>query len=221
MKKDFSPEERLLRLIKGSGKKDARKENAEIKSALSQNINSADAPSYYRGSGSRAAGADLAVFPFKIRDISTKNVNPSLALILLGLLLYFIADMISGPHTGKEADVISKVAQEPAETKEKPAHSIEPYSYYSSQIEERNIFLPQESEVSPVASGPSLEEISSNLSLIGIIAGDRPQAIIEDKKAGKSYFMYKSGLVGQAKVVDILEDKVVMEYKGQVFELML
>lgn len=218
MKKDFSPEERLLRLIKGSGKKDAHKDKAEIRTAASSQ---GDASSYYGESGSKAAKSVSTTFPFKIRDINTKSVNPVLALILIGLLLYFIFDMIYGPYSQKEVDIVSKVKQEPAEVKEKTVSPIEPYSYYSSQIEGRNIFSPQESEASTVVSGPSIEEISSSLSLIGIIAGDKPQAIIEDKKAGKSYFLYKGGFVGQAKVVDILDDKVMMEYKGQPFELVL
>ena len=81
--------------------------------------------------------------------------------------------------------------------------------------------MPQQVETEPVITGPTLEEISASLSLIGIIAGERPQAIIEDRKSDKSHFLYKGGSVGQAKIVEILEDSVIMEYKGERFELVL
>ncbi|MDD5680146.1 MAG: type II secretion system protein N [Candidatus Omnitrophica bacterium] len=217
MKKDFSPEEKLLRLIKGSGKKYAPKDSAETKAALPQS----GAPAYYKSDDSHAVRAASVFPPFKIKDINTKGINPVFAVILIGLLLYLAFDLISMPYSKKEVNIISGIEQEPAAARGKAASAIEPYSYYSSQIESKNIFSSQESETSTAVSGPSLEEVSSNLSLIGIIAGDRPQAIIEDKKAGKSIFLYKGGLVGQAKIVDILDDKVVMEYNGQTFELML
>lgn len=210
MKRDFSPEEKLLRLIKGSAKKDTDKNKAEARPISSQHAG-------------ETAGPVSAASPFKTMGINTKGVNPVLLIILICLLIYFAADMVHNPYYKKEAEIVTEAEKEPAAApaKTEPSSGIEPYSYYASGIEGRNIFLPQETEVSPAAAGPSLEEISSNLSLIGIIAGEKPQAIIEDKKAGKSYFLFKGGLIGQAKITDILEDKVVMEYQSQTFELML
>lgn len=220
MKRDFSPEEKLLRLIKGPGKKDVDRDKLEVKAALPAGTNSAS--SYYKGAGRDGAKQASLGISFKIMGISTKNVNPFLVIVLIALLGYFLVDLVYSPYSKKEVDIAIQPDKEAVETKEKDApSSVEPYTYYTSEVEGRNIFLPQESEVSPVQTGPTVEEISANLSLIGIIAGDKPQAIIEEKKAGKSYFLYKGGSVGQSKVIDILEDKVVMEYQGQTFELML
>jgi type II secretory pathway component PulC len=219
MKRDFSPEEKLLRLIKSSAKKDADKDKLEIKAALPPSANGA--PSGYKRNNREATRASSLTMPFKGIGINTKNVNLILVVTLIGLLVYFLADLLYSPYYKKEADITAQPEKEAVEPKEKAVPPIEPFSYYASEVASRNLFLPQESEVTAVQTGPSVEEISTGLSLIGIISGDRPQAIIEDKKTGKSYFLYKGGLVGQVKVMDILEDKVVMEYQGQAFELML
>ncbi|MFH0840250.1 MAG: hypothetical protein V1883_04460 [Candidatus Omnitrophota bacterium] len=218
MKKDFSPEEKLLRLIKGSARKDAEREKIDIKSAMA--YNGAAPSSSYKGNGRPAQKSASMALAFDIRAISTKNVNPVLVVILIGLLIYFLADMIHNPYRGKEDAVESAVARETLGVKEK-ADSSQLYSYYAAGTGGRNIFLPQESDTPAVPEGPSVEEIGANLSLIGIIAGDKPQAIIEDKKAGKSYFLYKGGSAGQAKIVEIMEDRVLMEYRNETFELVL
>lgn len=208
MKRDFSPEEKLLRLIKGSGKKDADKNKKEAGSSSRQN------------SGGSAMPGFAAIF-FRAKGINIKGVNSVLLIIFMCLLVYFLIDVAYNPYYKKEVEIVAEAEKEPVAVKVKASSTIEPYSYYTSGVEDRNIFLPQESEAVPAVAGPSVDETSSNLSLIGIIAGDRPQAIIEDKKAGKSYFLYKGGLAGQAKIVDISEDRVVMEYNGQTFELVL
>lgn len=208
MKRDFSPEEKLLRLIKGSVKKDTDKNKAETNST-------------FRKNGSGLVMPISSVMSSIVRGINIKGANPVLLIIFICLLVYFLIDVAHNPYYKKETEIVAEAEKEPAAVKEKALSGIEPYSYYASGVDDRNVFLPQESEISPVMAGPSVEEISSNFSLIGIIAGDKPQAIIEDKKAGKSYFLYKGGLVGQAKIIDISEDRVTMEYNGRTFELVL
>ncbi|MBN1871973.1 MAG: hypothetical protein JW800_05310, partial [Candidatus Omnitrophica bacterium] len=95
------------------------------------------------------------------------------------------------------------------------------YSHYSKAVGGRNIFKPPQVEVENVISGPTADEIKAGLSLLGIIAGDRPQAIIEEKKTGKSHFVYEDSAIGGTTVIEIRNDSVVMEYNGQRFELVL
>lgn len=217
MRKDFSPEEKLLRLIKGSAKRAPEKDKTDIKT--SEHNLSSTFPSH-ETSGRILQKRSSIGLSFNIKDISAKNINPVLAVILAGLLIYLLADIIHNPYGEKEAEIESAASREPVEAKE-GADSPKPYNYYAADIDGRNIFLPQESDVSTAPAGPSAEEIKANLSLIGIIAGDKPQAIIEDKKMGKSYFLYKGGSAGQAKIIEIMEDKVLVEYGGETFELVL
>lgn len=269
MKKEFSPEEKLLRLIRGSGKKTEpapKEEKAKAESARpieeksakpieeKKELPKSEEPKIesYRMEPLRAerpeaiAGRPQEISPLKkeekadsapkiktmalslpisIKRIDTKTLNIVFAIVLAGLVSYFVYDVIS-PSLYKKTEI--KVTPEEragagtAKTEEAEAPDIKPYSHYSSSIQGRNIFMPQQVEAEQVVNaGPSVDEVRSGLSLIGIIAGARPQAIIEDRKSGKSYFLYEGGAIGESKVVNITEDTVVLEYKGQRFELVL
>lgn len=224
MKKDYSPEEKLLRLIRSSGKKPSPKEEKptpEIQPAAEPvpKLEKAAAPEKQIAPKAKAISIAL---PFKLKEVNTRTINIAFVVILACLLLYFAYDLFytsfyeeSGPRIFVEDETsIPKMEKE-------TTLDIKPYSYYSSSIEGRNIFMPQQVDVEPVVTGPTLDDVRANLSLIGIIAGERPQAIIEDRKAGKSHFLYKGGSVGGAKIVDILNDSVILEYQDQRFELVL
>lgn len=226
MRKDFSPEEKLLRLIKGIKKKGQPKEEEltpKIQSSANGMPQLSKISAHQKGTESKIAKSISISLPFKLKEINTETLNTILVIILGCLLLYFVYDL---GHTLLSKKTEPRVLAEdehktPKVTEGKAALEVKPYSFYSSSIGGRNIFMPQELESESVVTGPAVDEVKAGLSLIGIIAGDRPQAIIEDKKSGKSYFLYKGGTIGQANVVDILQDTVIMEYNGQRFELVL
>lgn len=68
----------------------------------------------------------------------------------------------------------------------------------------------------PVDGG---EDLPKGLSLLGIVKGDRNQAIIEDKEAKKTFFLYKGDTFGEFKVYDIKNSRVILDYKGNKIEL--
>lgn len=212
MRKDVSPEERLLRLIKGAKKKEfPKKEEAPPQEAAGAVVS--------RPSAEAAKTKSISIsLPFK--ELNTRVLNTALIVILIALLAYFLYDLFYSSSRKKDMDIFMQSERAPG-ADEDAAIEVKPYSFYSSAVDGRNIFMPQQVEVEEVVTGPTVEEISSTLSLIGIIAGERPQAIIEDKKTGKSHFLYNGGFVGKAKIVDILPDSVIMEYQGQTFELVL
>ncbi len=97
---------------------------------------------------------------------------------------------------------------------------------------ELNVELPEEKAVLPapeidwgqdrvVEQGPSVskEELVKDLTLTGIITGDSDQAIIEDKKAEKTHFLYKGDTFGDFKVHDIKGSSAILDYKGEKIEL--
>jgi type II secretory pathway component PulC len=222
MKKDISPEEKLLRLIKGSKKRPPKEESAPNITPQEAGSPSLGASAYQKGERLKGARAISIPFPFKLRGMNTRTLNSVLIVILLGLLSYFIYDLFYTAYYKEEELKFFEMEDKRAPKAEgRDTLEIKPYSHYSSAIKGRNIFMPQQVEEETVITGPTVDEISANLSLIGIIAGGRPQAIIEDKKSKKSHFLYKGGTVGQAKVVEVLEDSVIMEYQGQRFELVL
>lgn len=226
MKKDFSPEEKLLRLIRGAKKKvTQRHEESVPKIQPSEGgMHQVNKVSAYRKEKESPMVKSVSIsLPFRLRELDTRTFKFILIILLACLFVYFIFDIFYTAYSKKEIPKIlmeneariAKVGKEP------DVLEIKPYSYYSSPVEGRNIFMPQQAEAEKIITGPTVEEIRGGLSLIGIIAGERPQAIIEEKKAGKSYFVYKGGSVGQVAVVDILTDSVILEYKGERFELVL
>jgi len=264
MKKDFSPEEKLLRLIRNAGKKQPPREDEEPKKPEAKKQEEPKRemprppkpdipeqstpkmqpqapgpelpdvkPELPKAAPLKAqpeprtapAGMPKAIsisMPFKMKGLNIKALNAFLIVVLAGLILYFVYDIVYTVFY-KKAEIRVVVDDVVVTTVPVAVDAIgaKSYSYYSSSISGRNIFKPQQVEVAPVITGPSTDEIKAGLSLIGIIAGARPQAIIEEKKTGKSHFLYIGGTIGESKVVEVMDDSVVLEYKGQRFELVL
>ncbi|MBU1147067.1 MAG: hypothetical protein KKD11_01845 [Candidatus Omnitrophica bacterium] len=65
----------------------------------------------------------------------------------------------------------------------------------------------------------SKEELVKDLTVLGIITGDDDQIIIEDKTAGKTFFLYKGDSFGDFNVNEIKDNSVILDYKGEKIEL--
>lgn len=143
------------------------------------------------------------------------------AFILSGV--YFITCFIY-PFTGLKRIKLPNLNQEKAgEFKLKIRGEIRPLDAYLSDIKNRQIFtvlsVPQEIEKSaPVVINTDLIK---DLSLVGIISGDIPQAVIEDRKMQKTYTVTAGQFFGEFKVEAIGEGKVLINYQEQKFELYL
>lgn len=209
MHKDFSPEERLLRLIRSKTPKgppppaqpDRPKEEVP-KEKLRQRFS----------------------FDFS-KTFRWENLNLVLILLLAALLVYFIPLFFKRSKSTVEnleekLKVQEKVASQKMEGPKRPS-----FDYFSENVSARNIFSPVVKEEAPtqapVEEGPKLEEVKNQLTLLGVIGGATPQAIIEDKRTQKTYFLNKGSIFDDIEVGDILENKVILIYKGKQFELVL
>lgn len=65
----------------------------------------------------------------------------------------------------------------------------------------------------------SKEEVVKDMGLLGIIRGHKDQAVIEDKKEKKTYFLYRGDSFGEFTLFDIKDSAVILEYKGERVEL--
>lgn len=65
----------------------------------------------------------------------------------------------------------------------------------------------------------SKEELIKDLNLMGIITGNKNQAIIEDKKEKRTLFLYEGDSIRELRVYEIKENEVILEYKGEKIEL--
>lgn len=76
---------------------------------------------------------------------------------------------------------------------------------------------------SPTASvTAAASRLITRLTLMGIVAGDPPQAIIEDAESKKTFFVTAGQAVVEGAVVDqVLDNRVVLDVGGQKIELSL
>jgi type II secretory pathway component PulC len=100
----------------------------------------------------------------------------------------------------------------------------QPYGYYLDAVKKRKVFnVSAATPLQPlvVASEGPGSDATKDLSLVGIIAGAVPQAIIEDKKSKKTYYVNKGQCIGEIQIDDIQEGKIVINHNGSKFEMYL
>lgn len=228
MPKDLSPEERLLRLIRSKAPKEIAKEASPP--ALPA---PAPAPSVPVAAPLPAPAPAPAPAQAPSRKLSFDlfalfrqgNLNLVLIVVLAVLFISFIAVFLRSPKspdaTLKERIKTQEKSPAPGEEPQRPS-----FDYYSAKAGSRNIFAPVATEetkaqTAPVEQGPKLEDVKGQLSLLGVVSGETPQAIIEDKRTQKTYFLNKGSTFDDIEVGDIFENKVILTYKGKQFELVL
>ena len=86
-------------------------------------------------------------------------------------------------------------------------------------VRQRRIFGNILVQQAGIANAAANADLIKKINLVGIIAGENPQAIIEDKDARKTYSVTKGQAIGEFRVEDIQEGKIILEYRGQRYEL--
>ncbi len=106
----------------------------------------------------------------------------------------------------------------------------QPFSYYASQLEKRDIFhfpqppVPQmentvKTEVVIVPQNvPNLMDLK-NLNLVGIVLDQYPTAIVEDQQSKETLFLHIGDQINEAVVEQIKKSKVIFNFHGQRVEL--
>lgn len=211
MRDDTSPEGRLLALIKK-----ARPRKTEDKAAGGETKNRDTERKRFR----ILFSTDLFSVPHFL-----KHVNKYLVLSIIVLTVFLIIDIAITNPKKKMASLLSGTVVRSSDVgykKEDPAAQTEDFSKYSGHISARKIFGPPPvQETSGQDTTRPAEEIFGNLNLVGIIAGDEPQAIIEDKKSQKTYYLNKGQSFDGINVEEISEDKVKLNSGGRRTTLVL
>lgn len=214
MRENISPEERLLRLVKQGAKKPGSTPPptpaATPASAPLPLSSSAKTPASTRGTFKRL---------FSLHSLS------NLLLFVLFLSLTGLALNLIMPRKMNKREALPVLSREKEMIKEKDLIlKMKPYDYYAQQIGKRVLFAPgigKKKKGTFGAKSLNLQEIMQNFTLIGIKMGENPQAIIEDKKAKKTYFLKRGDYLGEIEIGDIQKGKVILEYQGESFDLFL
>lgn len=154
-----------------------------------------------------------------------RQVNLALK-ILIGLtgayLIYSTVELSLGVK--KASNLIFPPEKGISDAKENDLE-LKSVSYYLEKTKGRNIFnvgqLPEKEVKKEEPPAPAeASDRTKDYSLVGIAWSDNPEAMIEDKKDNKTYFVKRGQPLSEGvKVVTIFRDKVILSYEEKEFEL--
>lgn len=212
MTDNIAPEEKLLKLIRGQKKKGSA---SEIKPVIpvgqphpplpSQKINKHQAVHI-------PLEQYLSFFYFR------KAIKICFALSCIFLVYSFIYPLFGL----KKIQLPKVVPQRAIAEKDELPQKEKPYEFYLEKAKDRMLFgniagAGETSASSVAAEAGSIKDIN----LLGIISGDNPQAVVEDKKSQKTYYVSKGQSVGDFQVEDIQEGRIILNNRGQRYELQI
>jgi hypothetical protein len=123
---------------------------------------------------------------------------------------------------GEMSSVDFRIASvEAGETKERSV--LKKLEYYLDKVKKRDIFK-MGAAARPenlIETGPSSKavEATQNYKLVGISWSDDPDAMVEDIKTGKTFFVKRGQSIGDVKVENITKEKIVLRYAQELIEL--
>ena len=153
-----------------------------------------------------------------------ERVNGVLKFLIFVMVIYS-GYTIFGMVTGiKKASNLILPSDKAAVDIPEPAATLQSVSYYLEKTKGRNIFTPVVPEKPQVAEKPAVEVEEENpfknCNLVGIAWSDDPEAMVEDKGLGRTFFVRRGQLLANGlRVVTIFKDKVILSYKGKEYEL--
>ena len=230
--KNIPPEEKLLRLIRGSGAA-ANPSQAALPEAQAPAANEPAAPrssrlwrqgtSWWRRI--RVGDPEQSITWLIAMEIFLGAVVVVEATIMLLLWVQPLPDSSALPSASQTPDLAASAQRaESSATGEAPP-PLPSLVTAASRPLFRSLDPTRAPDASRSSSTPMSEQLSAlanRLSVIGIIAGDPPQAIIEDAQTKKTYFVSVGQTVVEGLVVESIEEhRVVFSLNGQTMQLSL
>lgn len=213
MHKD-SAEEKLLKLIKGAGVKSGHK---RIDDADALRLNAPKRSEHHLTAAAKNRSIPEIGLD-KIRRLNLESLNKFLRLVIGLVCLAFIVSFFNSKN-------IKNILNEGTASEEKSDINVLPkplsadFKGYSASAG-RDVFgasTAQPAGAKSLGSG----EITSNLKLLGIISGAKPQAIIEDATEQRTYTVGVGDYFKEFVVEEIGSGKVSFSYKNLRFDLFL
>lgn len=212
MSGNISPEERLLHLIKG---KQLPNEEAAVAAQ--------DASSPKEEDVSQTAQPKLISKQKQKTRNSYLLINIALVGILFVILIFMglgyiypfspkikIPDRVSA-NTQTREQMETSVAERPA------------LSYYTNSVGKRQIFKifqpPKPKAKAPDKPKVTLQQRLAGYTFVGILFGDTPQAIVEDKKSARSHYVSAGQMLGEIKIESIERGKVTVSCEEETMDI--
>lgn len=217
-KDNLSPEEKLLHLIRQPAQKNAPKADAhkDTSSPKKKTTIGGVSPTPSERRDKKREKMVLS----GVASINFVTINRCMLLFLFVVTSFFVADLYFNNPTA-QPPIVSHFTAPEVSLEKKQA---QPFSYYKDIIVQRALFKAhggRRSTKQAMPAGPTFRDLIKNLNLLGIVSGEQQQAIIEDTKLKKTYFLYQGDYLGEIKIEEIYSDKVVLEYKGEQVHLFI
>lgn len=205
MNDNILPEEKLLRLIRGNKNNDLAGNNIDKAPAIAL----------------KSASKYFSPCLFQ-RLLTFLNFRIMLWVLFIAACIYLVISFIY-PWVGLRGAKFYRLTPEKiSEFNNASVKDVKPYEFYLEGIGDRRIFAnPAKQETYKELLKGVSKDLLRDITLLGIVSGENPQAIIEDKLAQKTYYLNKGQFIGELQVTDIGEGKITLDFNGQAFELNL
>ena len=216
--KDVTPEEKLLNLIKGNKYvKEQKKEN--ISEQAREEVLEKDTDA------SLSKKTDKANEGVVLRKKIKKANNPYSVInkvLILVVAISFIVMILGYRFPYKPKNEISKEVDVSRET-DTTIKKSPPLNDYTKIVNSRKMFkvfeAPKPREKGPVKPKVTLGQLLAGYTFVGIIFGDDPQAIIEEKRSKQSYYLNAGQYIGDIKIDKIDKGKVTVSYGDETMDI--
>jgi hypothetical protein len=157
------------------------------------------------------------------RQIDISLISRGLIFCIVFLSVFFVFSFYSS-WKGLKLASITNMASVPVNKQEgmiKDVSALKGLIYYVDGIGKRDIFRMggKFDLAAEPAAVSKLAELTQSLKLVGISWSADPDAMIEDSKMSKTFFVKKGQMIGEFTVENISQDKVSLRYGKELIEL--
>ena len=212
---NITPEEKLLRLIR----KDKKKVYSQMAPGEKRKEDKLSPENKAAITGGYSSSEGFSRFYF-IKSINFSLVNNLIILVVLVASALFLPKFFYAPSAIQETREDKAVEKKELIQERK----IFPLEHYQQAISGRTLFKVPAQEVKQVQLIPksrTFSQLLQGLALIGIVSGDNPRAIIEDRKENQTYFVHTGDYLGDIQVLEIESRRVKLGYQGEIASLFL
>ncbi|MCM8795910.1 MAG: hypothetical protein NC928_04430 [Candidatus Omnitrophica bacterium] len=162
-------------------------------------------------------------------QLDIKLINKLLGCLIFVLGVYFISTFFGSLVSLKKMPSYLEIKPQEGMTvtrAEETSFLKKASSYYLEKARARDIFkmggektTTTSEAASPKGFSSKIIEATQHLKLVGISWSNDPDAMIEDTRALRTFFVKKGQMIGEVRVEAIFKDKVVLRYAGEEIEL--
>lgn len=214
MQENISPEEKLLNLIKKGNSNP--KDTVPEPSPSAQGKNKKKEESVQEPEKTQKG---IGPVPKKIRKkviAYFSLLNKFLIICILGAIIYLVFGYLF-PY--KSEIVIPGVVSVGERVIDEAPEPQGPLSHYTGVLSQRQMFKLYEAP-KPKPTGPpkpkvTLQQLLGGYTFVGIIFGDVPQAIVEERRTGQSFYLTSGQYLGEIKIEKIEKGKITVSYEDE------